>query len=35
MNIFGWIFMIVSLSCIIALNVYCYSRILKEPEEDL
>lgn len=35
MNIFGLIFMVVSLSCILVLNIYCYSRILKEPEEDL
>jgi hypothetical protein len=35
MSMFGWIFMIVSISCILALNIYCYLRILKEPEEDL
>jgi len=35
MNIIGWIFMITAVSCIIALNIYCYMRILKEPEKDL
>jgi hypothetical protein len=35
MNIYGWIFLAISWSLILALNLYCFYRVLKEPEEEL
>lgn len=35
MNIFGWLFMVVSWVGIITLNLYCFYRVLKEPEDEL
>jgi hypothetical protein len=35
MNIYGWIFLIVSWGFILGLNLYCFFRVLKEPEEEL
>lgn len=35
MNLYGWIFMAVSCGLIIALNLYCFWRVLKEPTEEL
>lgn len=35
MNIFGWIFITISWGFIIILNLYCFYRVLKEPEEEL
>ncbi len=35
MNIFGWIFLIISWGLILGLNIYCFIRVLKEPEEEL
>ena len=35
MNIFGWIFIILSWVAILSFNVYCFYKVLKSPEEDL
>jgi hypothetical protein len=35
MNLYGWIFLAVSWGAIILLNLYCFRRVLKEPEEEL
>ncbi len=35
MNAFGWIFIIISWGFIIGLNLYCFYRVLIEPEEEL
>jgi len=35
MTIFGWIFIACSWTAIIGLTLYCFYRVLKEPEEDL
>ncbi len=35
MTLFGWLFMAISWTLIIALLVFCFSRVLREKEEDL
>ena len=35
MNIYGWIFIAISWGLIIGLNLYCFWRVLKEPEAEL
>jgi len=35
MNIYGWIFLIVSWGFIIGLNLHCFYRVLNEPEDEL
>jgi hypothetical protein len=35
MNLGGWIFLIASYAIIIGLNVFCFYRVLTEPEEEL
>jgi hypothetical protein len=35
MNLFGWIFLIISFAIIIGLNIFCFYRVLTEPEEEL
>lgn len=35
MNAFGWLFLIVAWGGIIGLNLYCFYRVLKEPEREL
>jgi len=35
MNIYGWIFIAFSWTAIVGINLYCFYRVLKEPEEDL
>jgi len=35
MNLYGWIFLVVSWGLIIGLNLYCFYRVLKEPEDEL
>jgi len=35
MNIFGWVFIAASWGLIIGLNLYCFWRVLKEPEDEL
>jgi hypothetical protein len=35
MTLFGWLFMAISWTLIIALLVFCFSRVLSEKEEDL
>jgi hypothetical protein len=34
MNTGGWIFMIVSWGCILALAVFCFCRTLSSPEKE-
>ncbi len=34
MTIFGWVFMIFSWGCILALVVFCFSRIFRRKERD-
>lgn len=35
MNIWGWIFMLTSWGFIIGLTIFCFYRVLVEPEQDL
>ena len=35
MNIFGWLFILISWGLIIGLNLYCFWRVLKEPTAEL
>lgn len=35
MTLAGWIFLIASWGLILFLNLYCFFRVLKEPEEEL
>jgi len=35
MSFFGWLFIVISWSGIIGLNLYCFWRVLKEPTEEL
>lgn len=35
MNIYGWIFLIVSWTAIIGLTVFCFYKVFTEKEEDL
>jgi len=35
MNIYGWVFIIISWSGIILLNLYCFYRVMSEPEDEL
>jgi hypothetical protein len=35
MKLGGWIFLIISWSSIIILTVFCFIKVLKEPEKDL
>jgi hypothetical protein len=35
MNIYGWLFLIISWGGIIGLNLYCFWRVFNEPTEDL
>ncbi len=34
-NIYGWIFMSLGWTSIIAFNAFCFSRLLKEPEDKM
>jgi len=35
MTFFGWLFMAVSWTLIITLTVFCFTRVLREKDEDM
>jgi len=35
MTLYGWIFLGLSWGFILVLNLYCFYRVFKEPEEEL
>jgi len=35
LTIGGWIFLCIAWGCIISLNIFCYSKILREKKDDI